>query len=606
MWASRLRRDGGAAFAGVPRRLLRNAGQPPDAAAKRGAKPKPEAAPAPLASSSAVSARASPRVSSSSRRASTPPAKRGKRDEPLVISDESGDDCSADSLELASLFGPAIPCPGDGGVVLPRARSRKDLPRRPAPATPRGSSAHAISAVGDKAQALLEYETDVRARSSTDSHAALLAKWIEFHEAWFGSSTPPWPLTATKVRAVMAMFKRGCYASAMNYLSAARCRSRDLGFVENPLVEHEARRAKRACLRGFGKAKQTRALPVHRFRELPPGEAPWCRGGPIGPRDVLTVGCWFLAREIELANAQIRDVFFNQSTCEVHFELPCSKTDLRAVGVFRVHGCLCSSGSDPEAHCPFHALLAQHARAVASAKTHALESPSAPLFPNSEGTIVSKAAMQATITEGARLLGLPTVGPAGEALFTGHACRRSGAEHFTACGIEVYVTQLFGRWGGQTILKYCREAPLVNSRRLAKRTMGPTGPEWSRPSQSYVPGQAAEAGELRASAHTLEAASKGARGAEVEELRKGLAELREALRLLECKSALPGDPPAGLIASCVTNLMSNVTHAVLVGSTRVPNQLWRTRCGWRFGLAPFALGDTGSAKPCASCFGDDG
>ena len=71
----------------------------------------------------------------------------------------------------------------------------------------------------------------------------------------------------------------------------------------------------------------------------------------------------------------------------------------------------------------------------------------------------------------AEFLVLPTHGPRGEALYTGHVCRKTGAEAFTAAGIEVAVTQIFGRWGKSTILRYCQEAPpfgwLLANRRQA-------------------------------------------------------------------------------------------------------------------------------------------
>ena len=42
----------------------------------------------------------------------------------------------------------------------------------------------------------------------------------------------------------------------------------------------------------------------------------------------------------------------------------------------------------------------------------------------------------------AEFLALPTHGPRGEALYTGHVCRKTGAEARTAAGIEVAITQV--------------------------------------------------------------------------------------------------------------------------------------------------------------------
>ena len=91
----------------------------------------------------------------------------------------------------------------------------------PLPLLPEGpirSSGHAFPALCDKVYSFRGYEKNIRAPSSPDSHAALLTKWTEFHVAWFGPQGPPWLPAAAKVRAVMATFKCGGYASAMNYV----------------------------------------------------------------------------------------------------------------------------------------------------------------------------------------------------------------------------------------------------------------------------------------------------------------------------------------------------------------------------------------------------
>ena len=187
--------------------------------------------------------------------------------------------------------------------------------------TTRGSATRALAAVRDKEGALSALRGDMLARGTRGSSAAILERWCEFHTAWFGPASPPFPLTVGKARAVMALLKAGGYSSAPNHLSAAWVASRDRGFPEDPLIAPEAVRLKRSCLRGIGQAKQTHALPLRRLGELTSDPEPWAPGGPIAPRDTLVLGSWFLMREIEMASAKIGDVAVSETAKEFSLTL---------------------------------------------------------------------------------------------------------------------------------------------------------------------------------------------------------------------------------------------------------------------------------------------
>ena len=61
----------------------------------------------------------------------------------------------------------------------------------------------------------------------------------------------------------------------------------------------------------------------------------------------------------------------------------------------------------------------------------------------------------------------------GEALYTGHGCRKTGAEALTAGGTEVAVTQILIRRGKRTVLYYGQEPPLASSLPIAARPHRP-------------------------------------------------------------------------------------------------------------------------------------
>ena len=134
-----------------------------------------------------------------------------------------------------------------------------------------------------------------------------------------------------------------------------------------------ARDCVRAALRGLGPPKQSSAMPLERLDELPGALPPWVPHGPMGPRALLTIGLWWLLREIELSNIQCRHVTMPKVN-EVAILLPASKTDTRACGVSRTHKCVC--GGLPGAHklmptvlCPACAAVNHLARPNDSGKT---------------------------------------------------------------------------------------------------------------------------------------------------------------------------------------------------------------------------------------------
>ena len=188
-------------------------------------------------------------------------------------------------------------------------------------------------------------------------------------------------------------------------------------------------------------------------------------------------------------------------------------------------------------------------------------------------------------------MNLPTRGPRGEAYFTGHVCRKIGAEAFTAAGIKVPVAQIFGRWGKTMILRYCQEAPLASSSQIAAKLR--------RPAYSALAPQDVE--ELELLKATVARLASKLEGREDEYSRNALQELQrleEASDEEACEvpsGARPCRPPFDLAtARKVVNFdfdrhsvanrgLVGVVHAAKIYGAEVPQALWKARCGWRFG-----------------------
>ena len=455
----------------------------------------------------------------------------------------------------------------DMPVVRPFARASREL------------SLQVTLSESWREEAVARLELDMLANSSRSSVEAKLKLFREFHEAWFGE-VPFWiPVTPSSVIAVGAMLKAGNYSSGANYISAARVHSRDKGHPEHPLLAHTVRKVVISIERGVGQQKQTSALPLDRFEELPDGDEPWAKGGPVGTADALTTGSWWLMRELEIASLNVADVVNNVQLLRVELRLSCSKNDSKAIGKGRTHGCSCRDEA-PVKYCPYHTVMRQKERLLRRFPEVEVLADQFPFFPTVEGERVQKRAFQQCVESGATMLGLPTRGPRGEVFYTGHVCRRTGAEAFTAAGIEVSVTQIFGRWGKNTILRYCQEAPLAGSAGFAAKMVRPT---------------------------------VGALAADIDE---ELLELRDTVRRLEEKlesqsndesrlwaltiAALEDDngteelPPLEPQTRKVVNLehdrhgaahqsVMGVVHVVRVYEQAIAPPLWKTRCGWRFG-----------------------
>ena len=145
------------------------------------------------------------------------------------LSPPPGDlDSWSDRLELASdSRSNEVANPGgrttSTEAVSVRTRLRADQPwvRRSGHA----SSARALAAALDPAArhaAIQAYNEAMYAPSSQAPQTALLRAWARFHKAWFGSTTPVYPITVSSLKAIASMFKAGGYGSYKNYLYAAK------------------------------------------------------------------------------------------------------------------------------------------------------------------------------------------------------------------------------------------------------------------------------------------------------------------------------------------------------------------------------------------------
>ena len=142
-----------------------------------------------------------------------------------------------------------------------------------------------------------------------------------------------------------------------------------------------------------------------------------------------------------------------------------SKHDSRATGQGRTHRCLCdaeAAGSSVVRYCLFHAVL-RHCERLER------RSSSRTSWESEGARRLSKARWRRRRSSWP----YPRMARGGEALYTSHVRRKTGAEAFAAAGIEGAITQIPGRRGKWAILRYGQEAPLAGTPPSGRRQAPP-------------------------------------------------------------------------------------------------------------------------------------
>ncbi len=75
------------------------------------------------------------------------------------------------------------------------------------------------------------------------------------------------------------------------------------------------------------------------------GEGPVCIGGPVGARNLLVCGSFWMMRELELSCARVKHLCIDIAARSVEWCLPALKTDVLAVGKVHRWECVCSGAA---------------------------------------------------------------------------------------------------------------------------------------------------------------------------------------------------------------------------------------------------------------------
>ena len=313
----------------------------------------------------------------------------------------------------------------------------------------------------DRLAALEALERDVYAASTREAVAAKLRTVRRAIGSW---GMAPYPPSLQTIQALGATLKRGGYRSAASYLWLYKVESQRRGFAWIDVFQRALKDSIRSCERGLGPPVRAQALPFASLDRLPGHSSPWVAGGPLGPRNAIIIGAWWMLRELELSTVRAAHVEiigdWRMRGVSVRLTLPASKTDAEAFGTSRSHRCHCLDRAC--VLCPAHAVIDQILLLCRSFPDRFGEggpSLDLPLFPSASGLPVDKGPMVATIIHAARHLGVVDL-PDGSLRVSGHSLRPTGAQGLIALGWRADAVRLQGRWESEAVQRYTRDAAL--------------------------------------------------------------------------------------------------------------------------------------------------
>ena len=393
------------------------------------------------------------------------------------------------------------------------------------------------------------------------------------------------------------------YKSTEMFISAARVRNSELGYVVDEQLRVWLKGAERAVVRDKGPTRKASVVDPEtiagRMGKHMSQEA--IKSGPVEASRSLITACWFMLREIELLSLTIASVIIHHALLKAELRLGSSKTDIEGKGVSRFFSCTCKGSKRlSPLLCPYHVL-----KETAEAREGA--NPSDPLFVSASG---KKCTAQATINVWRKMLadiGVESMDDMGETCdtpITGHTPRRSGAQWLTRLGLVLWQVCYIGRWGSSAVEGYVAQAAASRSANFSLQVCDSVPKQM--PAVKDKPDDTAwwevknELSKLQKSCIDVKTLR--------EELSTSANNLREEwrttmLKLDDTELLAIADEVKPMVtdkihSNYVVNRDTGKVHRVAQGSQSIHPSAWRTHCGWKFGMSNF---DWVAGPPPVTC-----
>ena len=422
----------------------------------------------------------------------------------------------------------------------------------------RAVMATALATQQGRTEALRVLNLDTFARSSASSRSSAWRTWKFATGLW---GIPPLPVTFDAIQKVAAGLKAGGYSAPRRvFTRAVQEHWEVLRSEPEPQVAYAAKLFARSIRRGRAAPKLKVAFKLEELATLDPdaiqaGEGPHHLARPL---EAVILGAWWMTRGIELSAARAPELTVDTEKLEATWFLPVSKSDPEASGVSRTHGCLCNVGPGLRRICPVHVAMSYLQWLQGEFAVRVAEDPvNLPLFPSRKGSTVTKHALvtgiRAVLT--AAKVQIVHENEMGEVVnrFHEHVLRMAGAQVLARAGVEVYLIQIFARWGSSTVLQYVQSEPLAHQQALAPRV----------------------------AVHACQGEATDDHSAAVS-VQEDISAALEA-RLLALEQSVVRSP------RFVVNSGRETVHRVAVWGPEVHKEQWKAQCGWQFGSKQYVL-----------------
>ncbi|CAK0806281.1 unnamed protein product, partial [Prorocentrum cordatum] len=253
------------------------------------------------------------------------------------------------------------------------------------------------------------------------------------------------PFTLEKAYRIGGALRAAGYRSTACYLERYKQMHVEEDYDWSVRLHGVMRGCRRASIRGLGPPTHAAVFTLESWLVAAHVKRAHAQGGPTEPGRFITVGTWWMLREIEVALLTIERVRFLEETDSVAVDLGVTKKDIQGCGCTRVHSCICQCRPEWQAICPVCVVRAQLQKRRADQAE-----PCDPLFADAAGYAVVKRAAVATM----RALLVPE----GAGQVNGHSLRRMGAQLLAAAGVEQWLVEWFGRWGSDAVKRYVEDA----------------------------------------------------------------------------------------------------------------------------------------------------
>ena len=283
--------------------------------------------------------------------------------------------------------------------------------------------------------------------------------------------------------------------------------------------------------------------------------------------------------------------------------IPLHKTSIQASLTSRTLLCACSVQLSPL--CPWHA--AERHLVRLHNHEHRRAGAYFPLFPGNDGQTVSKYKMNIHIRAALNTAGVVTTqldaNGISHELYGGHSMRVSGAQFLSASGVELALIQLLGRWSSNAIERYTQDAALTIVPQISQQVI-----RGSDPPQTALPPRAFSSSEqmTQVAKHGSLVPTSGVTSSSTRSLDERLIPMQKQLDALQISIAslkAAVRPPDEVL---IIRPRRQVVHRGVTDEKANNPQLWRTQCGWSYGVSRFfriqALVEP--FRPCAKCFHD--